>query len=149
MSVSIATMVLIATTVTIAMTSFPFPDKLGKVWFFQKTFSWLTLAWSFIFISADLRSAGTELVWVTYTTVDDQAGGTFRSKGTCGYDLRSLECSLVVNALLNLRVPDKIVELHCRLLRQSYPSTPVSMIILLTWQMIFQVIRCHSNIVHP
>ena len=73
-----------------------------------------------------------ELVWVTYTTADDQAGGTLRSKRICGYDFRGLGCSLVVIALLKLRVLDTIVKLHWRLLRQSYPSTPVSIIILLT-----------------
>ena len=92
---------------------------------------------------------GREFVWVTYTTADDQAGGTLRSKGTCGYDLRGLGCSHVVIALLKLRVPDTIVKLYYRLLRQSYPSTLVSMIILLTWQMTFQVTRWYSDILHP
>ena len=35
----------------------PLQDKLGKVWFFQKTFCWLTLAWFFTFSSADIRFA--------------------------------------------------------------------------------------------
>ena len=149
MLVSIATMVLIATTVTIAITSFSFPDKLRKVWFFQKTFCWLTLAWSFTFSNVDIRFAGKKLVWVIYTTADDQAGGNLWSKGTCGYNLRGLGCSLVVIALLKLRVPDTIVKLHCCLLRQRYSSTPVLMIILLTWQMTLQVTHWHSDIVHP
>ena len=66
-------------------------------------------------------------------TADNQVGGTLWSKEICGYNLRGLGCSLVVIALLKLKVPDTIVKLHYRLLRQSYPGTPVSMIILLTW----------------
>ena len=117
MLVLMSIIVLITTMVIIAMTSFLFPDKLGKVWFFQKTFCWLTLIWSFIFNSADIRFAGRELVWITYTIVDDQAGGTLRSIKTCGYDLRDLGCSVMVITSLNLRVPDTIVKLYCCLLR--------------------------------
>ena len=82
MTVSIATTFTMTRMVTIAMTSFPLPDKPGKVWFFQKTFCWLTLAWSFTFSSADLRFAGRELVWKTYTAADDQAVGM--CKRICG-----------------------------------------------------------------
>ena len=32
-------------------------NKLGKVWFFQKTFCWLMLAWFFTFSNADIRFA--------------------------------------------------------------------------------------------
>ena len=54
--ISITMMVLIAIMVTITMISLPLLDKLAKVWFFQKTFGWLTLAWFFTFSHADIQS---------------------------------------------------------------------------------------------
>ena len=62
-----------ARTVKIVMTSLTLLDKLGKVWFFQKTFCWLTLAWFFTFSNADIWFAGRELVWMTYMAADNQA----------------------------------------------------------------------------
>ena len=85
-TVTMATMVtvaIMASMLTIAITSLPLPDKLGKVWFFQKTFCWLTLAWFFTFSSADIRFAGRKLVWMTYTAADDQAGRTLQCKRMC------------------------------------------------------------------
>ena len=73
-----------AKTVTIAMTSLPLPDKLGKVWFFEKTFCWLTLAWFFTFNSTDIRFARRELVWMIYTAADNQIGRTFWCKRISG-----------------------------------------------------------------
>ena len=69
---------------------------LGKVWFFQKTFCWLTLAWSFTLSNADIRFAGREFVWMTYTAADNQADGTFQSERTCGCGPRGLWLNLAV-----------------------------------------------------
>ena len=90
-------MVTMARTVTIAITNLPLADKLERVWFFQKTCYCLTLAWFFTFRNADIRFEGRELVWMTYTAADDQAGGTFRSKKTCGCGPKGLWSSLVMH----------------------------------------------------
>ena len=51
--------------------------------FFQETF-WMILGMSFLALgSAGLRVAEGELVWRTYTAVDDQAGGILQCKRIC------------------------------------------------------------------
>ena len=83
LNILIAMSTLMAGTVKIAISSLTLLDKLGKVWFFQKTFCWLTLAWFFTFSNADIWFAGRELAWMTYTAADNQADRTLerRPKG--------------------------------------------------------------------
>ena len=76
LNILIAMSTLMAETVKIAISSLTLLDKLGKVWFFQKMFCWLTLALFFIFNNADIWFAGKELVWMTYTAADNQADRT-------------------------------------------------------------------------
>ena len=66
------------------------PGQVGKGLILLKDSCWLMLAWFFIFSNADIRFAGKKLVWMTYTTANDQAGGTLRSQKTCGCSPRGL-----------------------------------------------------------
>ena len=109
--VLIAKMVTMARTVMIAMTSLTLLDRLGKVWLFQKTFCWLTLAWYFTFSNADIQFARKKLVWMTYTAAKDHVGGTLQSERTCGCSPRGLWLNLVVqvssiqDSILDKNVP--------------------------------------------
>ena len=70
MSVSMASTVTIARTVIIAIPSLILLDKLGKIWFFQKTFCRLTLAWFFTFSFANIWFVGRKLVYKNYTAAN-------------------------------------------------------------------------------
>ena len=66
--------------VRILMISLTLLNKLRKIWFFQKIFCWLTLAWFFTLSNANIWFAGRELIWMTYTAVNNQADRTLEQR---------------------------------------------------------------------
>ena len=73
-------------------------DKLGKVWFFQKTFCWLTLAWFFTFSSANIRFVSEGLTRLQTTKRVELFSATAAQEMICGLVSKVKNISVTISA---------------------------------------------------
>ena len=145
-NLTIAMLALMARTVTIAITSLTLLVKLGKVWFLQKTFCWLTLACFFTFSNANIWFARRGLVWMTYTAADNQAGGTFQYKKMCDGGQREDDKSLCDSVSKVKNVPVSISAKYSDYIN-LFPSESTTALPEHT-SLAFQVVRWRSKTIH-